>query len=214
MNTGLIYKATSPSGKCYIGQTMNLKERQDKHRSSSLNDSDKNREYDLAFHSTIRKYGFENIKWEIIQDNIPEDLLDIVEIYQIIVHDSYENGLNETMGGKAVGRGEQHPMFGREPWNKGKKGVYTQEQLKRMSSGMKGRIANNKGKPMSEEQKIKLSLAHKNKKLTDEHKNNISKSITGKNNHWFGKHHSEESKEKIRQTKLKNNKDNFNGKKI
>jgi len=42
------------------------------------------------------------------------------------------------------------------PWNKGKKGVYTKEQLKKMSESNKGHPVWNKGVPMKEETKIKL----------------------------------------------------------
>jgi len=53
-------------------------------------------------------------------------------------------------------------------------------------------------KPMSEETKKKISLSSKGKKLSEEHKKNISLSIMGHIGYFTGKHHSEESKQKIK----------------
>jgi hypothetical protein len=59
-------------------------------------------------------------------------------------------------------------------------------------------------KPMSDEQKIKLSIAHKNKKLSEEHKRKISEANSGVNHWCYGKigtrknaKLSEETKQKI-----------------
>lgn len=56
---GLIYKYTSPSGKIYIGQTINEKIRKSKHKI----DSKIRKTY---FANAIRKYGFENFIYEVI----------------------------------------------------------------------------------------------------------------------------------------------------
>ena len=45
--------------------------------------------------------------------------------------------------------------------------------------------------------KKKLSKANTGKKMSDETKQKISKSTQGKNNHFYGKTHSEETKKKI-----------------
>lgn len=62
-----------------------------------------------------------------------------------------------------------------------------------------------KGKRHTEETKNKISLSNKNKRLSDEHKNKISiikkQQTQGKDNPFFGKRHSESSKEKIRNLK-------------
>jgi hypothetical protein len=46
---------------------------------------------------------------------------------------------------------------GKPTWNKGKKGIYTEEQLKKMSEIKKGKKAWNKGIPRTEEEKRKMS---------------------------------------------------------
>ena len=51
-----------------------------------------------------------------------------------------------------------------KPWNKGKKGVYSEETLKKMSQAKKGKNAPWFGKHLSEETRRKMSEAHKGKK--------------------------------------------------
>lgn len=63
---------------------------------------------------------------------------------------------------------------------------------------------NRKG-TVAEETKRKLSKALKGKKFTKEHKNKISKAQLGVKNHMYGKHHTEEAKEKIKQYNIEHN---------
>lgn len=58
-----------------------------------------------------------------------------------------------------------------------------------------------KGKKRSEETIYKLSQSHKGIKHTEEWKQQRSVSMRGENNPFWGKHHTEESKEKISKTK-------------
>jgi hypothetical protein len=51
-------------------------------------------------------------------------------------------------------------MKGRIPWNKGKKGCYSQEQCNNISLHNKGRVAWNKGIPRTDEEKQKISKSH------------------------------------------------------
>lgn len=54
-----------------------------------------------------------------------------------------------------------------------------------------------KERKFSEETKLKMSKSASAKKLSEGHKNNISKSMIGKKNHFFGKKHSVFSRKKI-----------------
>jgi len=56
----------------------------------------------------------------------------------------------------------------------------SEETKEKISKSMKGRVSTFKGKKLSEESKLKMSISHKNKKFTDDHCNNISKSLSGK----------------------------------
>lgn len=99
-----IYKYTNLiNGKIYIGQSIHLSIRYNQHK-NRYND-EKDNEYPYAFHTALRKYGWENFHYEILIDN--DDLtledLDNLEIYYIAYYDSYNNGYNEDKGGsKAV----------------------------------------------------------------------------------------------------------------
>jgi len=86
------------------------------------------------------------------------------------------------------------------PWNKGRTGVYTEEQLEKMKGPMsyetKKLISEaNKGVIFSEERKKNISLSKIGKKLSEEHKNNISKNhsnVSGINNPMYGKKNTKE----------------------
>lgn len=61
--TGVIYKYTSPSGKCYIGQTVNETRRKYGHRNNAFNGNHK--DYDKPFYRAIRKYGWDSFEYRI-----------------------------------------------------------------------------------------------------------------------------------------------------
>lgn len=105
----IVYKATSPSGKVYIGlTTQKLSYRQKCHKHLALKTKKKNK-----FYSAIRKYGYDNIKWEIIYTtNNHKELLKKEQEF-IKLYNSQINGYNITNGGEGT--------LGVIPWCKGKK---------------------------------------------------------------------------------------------
>ena len=84
--------------------------------------------------------------------------------------------------------------------NKGR--IVSEETKKKLSKANKGKVSPNKGKKMSEEQKLKLSIAGKGRQISTETKNKISKSNTGKVR-------SLESKQKYKNSKLGNKNPRF-----
>ena len=112
---GIIYKNTSPSGKCYIGQTINEDRRKLQHKRAAFNENHK--EYDKPFYRALRKYGWDSFEYEVlntISADMEKDLtdkLDALEIYYIGLYDSYSNGYNSTIGGHSL-RGINHPSYG------------------------------------------------------------------------------------------------------
>lgn len=62
-------------------------------------------------YNSIKKYGIINFCFQIIEDNIPIELLDEKERYYIEFFDSYNNGYNETIGGQD---GEWHSKLTEE----------------------------------------------------------------------------------------------------
>ena len=99
MYKGIIYKYTSPSGKCYIGQTKHEKER----RKAFLNE---NKDYSGPRINNARlKYGPRNFEYEIIFrvesliESEVNELLNLKEMQYIKLFDSFENGYNSNSGG-------------------------------------------------------------------------------------------------------------------
>ncbi|MBN2029419.1 hypothetical protein JW824_04175 [bacterium] len=94
---GIVYKATSPSGKIYIGITITtLKERIRIHLRSVKKGSR------TPFHDAIRKYDSKNISWEIIDRATEWKELCELEKKYIRFYDSFTNGYNLTLGGEGT----------------------------------------------------------------------------------------------------------------
>lgn len=100
---GIIYKATFPNDKVYIGQTKyTLEQRKQQHYSHFK--KSKNPKKDLIITRAFNKYGFENVTWEIIDIANNKEELDSKEIFWINYYRSYigfsdANGYNATLGG-------------------------------------------------------------------------------------------------------------------
>jgi group I intron endonuclease len=137
---GIIYKATFPNGKCYVGQTVGtLKRRTAEHLRHAKDD--------LIFHKAIIKYGAESVVWEEIDyaDNI--ESLNEKEIFYIDFYNSFagnKKGYNGTRGGD------------------GKLAcVHSETSKKKMSDA-------HKGKPLSAEHRAKIGAAGKGRVASDE----------------------------------------------
>lgn len=97
---GIIYKVTnSINGKIYVGQTTKeLKERIKGHYDAHKNPKN-------IFHKALKKYGFENFNWCVIDFAESQGELDIKEEFWIKFYKSYvgfedSNGYNSTSGGR------------------------------------------------------------------------------------------------------------------
>ena len=94
-----IYKITNNiNGKCYIGQSVNIEKRFNNHKIACNNPNDNGYKYPL--YQAIRKYGIENFSFEILEECNINDL-DEREKFYIIKYNSYNNGYNQTLGGKS-----------------------------------------------------------------------------------------------------------------
>ena len=89
---GIIYKITSPSGKVYVGQTVrSFEKRMQEHKRMSVR---------TLINKAVNKYGDE-MKYEIIEEDVPQEHLDEREIYWISHFNSLApDGYNCTMGGQ------------------------------------------------------------------------------------------------------------------
>lgn len=94
---GIIYRYLFPSGKSYIGQTIQiLSKRTSQHNSEAYKLYHQN--YNTKLSKAIRKYNKE-YKIEVLEDSIPQELLDEKEQKWIEFFNSYNNGYNSTPGG-------------------------------------------------------------------------------------------------------------------
>lgn len=99
-----IYKFTNKlNGKVYIGQSINLEKRYKEHKYNHLNQKYCN--YNSKFYRALRKYGFENFDYTVLEEC--EDVLE-KEVFYIELYNSYNNGYNSTRGG------EDNPSFNPE----------------------------------------------------------------------------------------------------
>lgn len=97
----VIYCATFPNGKKYIGQTKRrFVDRYKEHKYASSLD-----EINLCpFYRAIKKYGFENLDWSILEICESEEYLNDREVYWINEYNSFigfkgSMGYNGTVGG-------------------------------------------------------------------------------------------------------------------
>jgi predicted DNA-binding protein YlxM (UPF0122 family) len=97
MKTGIIYKAIFPSGKVYIGQTtVNFEERIRAHLYGAFNKNYST--FNTKMSRAIRKYK-NKIIWEIIHADVPIKKLNVLEMEEIRLHDSFKKGYNSDLGG-------------------------------------------------------------------------------------------------------------------
>lgn len=96
---GHIYKITNIiNNKVYIGQTVKtVQKRFTQHKNNS------NKPYfsQIVLYKAFNKYGIENFICEEIEE-VDNSLLDEREKYWIEYYDSYFNGYNSTVGGRAI----------------------------------------------------------------------------------------------------------------
>lgn len=202
---GVIYKITNKAnGKVYIGQTTRgFNKRYGKgnlpiERVYSYYDSKKNKNYGFNKHLyySIEKYGYDKFEViEIFDIAWSKQELNIKEEAYIQIYNCIENGYNEKSGGaygkhslktkdkirdkalKRLKNKENHPMYGKK-FSDASREIMSKSQKEYFKTHKNHRY----GKTHTEEAKIKMSKAHKGKKLTEEHKNNISLATKGDKN--------------------------------
>lgn len=154
MKIGKIYLLTNKiNGKQYVGQTI----------------SKNSYGHGTAIQHAFNKYGKDSFNVDIIEDCVPYEKLDELEVKYIRDYNTISpNGYNLEFGGnpgKIISEESKKKISksckGRIPWNKGKK--QADDQKLAHSQKMKGRTPWNKGKKASKEAKEKMSAAAKNR---------------------------------------------------
>jgi group I intron endonuclease len=216
-----IYKIiNSKNNKFYLGSSKNIPKRWDAHKRALR----KNKHDNILLQRSWNKYGEECFQFEILEETTDTILREQYYLDQLKPYDS-EIGFNigkQAFGGdnltnhpdkddiilrmtKSVKerydnmsaeekqllsdavKGEKNPNFGNK-WN--------EEQRKKMSKRMIGTKA-------SESTRVKISENSKKMWQNEDIRNKFIKAKTGERNHFYGKKHSEETKNFLREKSLK-----------
>lgn len=142
-----IYKITSPSNKIYIGQSRDFERRIHFYKSVTCKSQ-------TLLYNSLKKYGFENHKIEIIHECSIEEL-DNLEIYYVDLYNSFnsDNGLNLKEGGGSNAKLSDFTKRKLREINLGRKHT-NKTKLKMKTSWVKRKLV-----PVSKETRLKLSNA-------------------------------------------------------
>jgi len=133
----IIYKAINlVNGRCYIGQTIQKLENRQKHHIRASRENYDN----MVFHKAIRKYGIDNISWEILCECSDKNEMDFMEKYFIRFYNSKTpNGYNITDGGDGC-FGYKHTEKHKKYIGEKLKGYkHSEEAKKRMGESGRGK---------------------------------------------------------------------------
>lgn len=178
MKKGIIYCATSPSGKKYYGRTIvSLIKRKYSHS------ADVRRNSNTYFHNALRKYGIENFKWEIVEkikDPNKNNLiikLNEKEIFYIKEKNTlYPNGYNLMPGGNSY----VISPTGKNRLGKSFEEIFGKEKAKeiknKIGKGIKGKTL---GRKQPIEERKRRALSNTGKKRTEETKEKTRQTMIG-----------------------------------
>jgi len=168
----LIYKHTSPSGKSYIGQTTDLKRRNQQHKHP-------NNEC-INFRNAIQKYGWDNFIHEILFENLTLDEANKLEEQLIKEHNTMSPfGYNLKFGGNNRTLLESTKL--KISKNSARRGIPLSPEHKQKL------LIVNTGKTISTEHKQKLSIARKGQPSNKKGSTWIKDTITGKRLYFYPK---------------------------
>ena len=157
------YKHTCPNRKVYIGITCQKPERRWNNGYGYL--------HNKHFYSAIKKYGWENIRHEIIYENLTQKEAFKKEIELISKYQSNNSkyGYNKSIGGDKNNYGRITSIETKNKISKTLMGHYVSDETRlKMSVADKGRTSSRKGKHLNEATKEKLRQANLGKKHTEE----------------------------------------------
>ena len=175
----------SKNNKKYIGQVIKTKGYLKRFREHQIC-AKKDIKGKLYF--AMRKYGIDKFSVRLLEDNIPDNEIDIVEQNYINEFNSFKNGYNATIGGR------------------GCKGyIFTSEVKSKMSTSSKNYWIDLKiNNPSEYERQCQIRSQNlKGIPKSEDHKKHISQTRLekglgrGDTNGFYGKHHSQEVKDYI-----------------
>lgn len=149
-----VYMHTTPSNKQYIGITKQKPIERWKNGLGYITQK--------LFYRAIKKYGWNNIKHEVLFKNLTKEqaIEKEIELIKMYKTNNLKFGYNLTNGGEGYG------------------GMHLSKETKeKISKATKGRIPPNKGKKMSEEQHKRLMETRKTKKVRCLNTNEVFNSL-------------------------------------
>lgn len=186
-----VYKHTFPNGKVYIGITQQTLIRRWQNGKGYYKNS--------FISKAINKYGWENVKHEVLFENLTKKEAEQKEIELITFYKSTNEkfGYNIDNGGSTRGKhsektiqkmregklGAKNGMYGKKlsPENRAMLLSYSvQNKGKKMSEETKQKLRDKlKGRIISEETRKKMSESRKGKKMSEQARKNMSNSRKG-----------------------------------
>jgi group I intron endonuclease len=184
-----------PTGKKYIGQTLYEARRKALHLYQAKND-------DTKFYRAVRKYGWENFIYGIV-DKFDAVLLNEKEVYYIDYYGTFKNGYNSTLGGhgaqgRVISEEEKeksknrmianNPMKNNETRNKVSKSLIGKKIPKEVidkiintrRTNPNGWNSKERNKKCSITMKTKISMGYKNPRLGTKHTEETKKLMSEK----------------------------------
>lgn len=172
-----IYKILSPTGKVYIGQSLDIKKRWRAHvynvgRSKLLN--------------SLRKHGNSNHVFSIVHE-LPKDVTqDVLNIYEQIYIDAYRDLGIDLLNLREGGSRGTHSLETRKIISEKGMGRRLSEKHKAAISLLHKGHKYNLGRKQTEEHKQKIRLKQKGRVHTLEHNKKVSESKSGDKCYMYG----------------------------
>ena len=161
-----IYKITSPSGRVYIGQSWDIKDRFRKYQY-------KNAQRILM--NSFEKYSRENHKFEVLKEINPSSSQKLMDTFEIFYIALFRRRGFKLLNIKEGGKGGRHSEETKQRISEAKKGhsynvgiIFTEEHRRNISLGKKG-------KKISPESIIKREATRKARPRTQKEKDSVKK---------------------------------------
>jgi predicted GIY-YIG superfamily endonuclease len=152
----IMYSFDKSDNCIYVGVSKNPKQRIVKHNTERKRKVSSHKPLYIWLNDTIDNLG-KKVAFEIIEERLSEKEAFEKEIQYVQKYkDEGYNILNISEGGRGY--------KGHTPWNKGKKGTYSEEHIEKLSISHKGQPGGMKDKRHSKETRELLSLRNKERK--------------------------------------------------
>ena len=178
-----IYKITSPSGRVYVGQSVDIYGRWNLYKRLGC-------KRQIKLYNSLKKYGCDAHSFEIIEECLPEQLNER-EIYR----GNFYNVFNSKNGLNLRECGGNHGKHSEETKQKLREFRHSEETKKMLSKILTGKKRTEETKQKLRELAQKGITGRRGMTNSKEHSQKIRESL-------LGSHHSEETKQKIRLANL------------